>query len=48
MSLLNESLVQLAVFGFFTGFGTTFGTEIAKALVARGNRWLTKKRMIQS
>jgi hypothetical protein len=26
-------LIQLAVFGFTTGLGTTFGTELAKELI---------------
>ena len=29
-ALINSDLLQLAVFGFATGLGTTFGTEIAK------------------
>jgi hypothetical protein len=29
----NVDLVQLIVFGFSTGLGTTFGTELAKELV---------------
>jgi len=28
--MINTDLLQLAVFGFATGLGTTFGTEIAK------------------
>ena len=27
--------VQLAIFGFCTGLGTTFGTEIAKYLIGK-------------
>jgi len=34
MPLIDIDLVQLAVLGFFTGFGTTFGTEIAKMVLA--------------
>lgn len=33
--LFDISLVDLAVFGFFTGLGTTFGTELAKFLIGR-------------
>jgi hypothetical protein len=28
--MINTDLLQLAVLGFATGLGTTFGTEIAK------------------
>ena len=31
-------LVTLATLGFFTGLGTTFGTELAKTVFAKVNR----------
>lgn len=34
-SIISISLLELAFFGFFTGLGTTFGTELAKFLIAR-------------
>lgn len=33
--VFDLSLVQLAVFAFFTGMGTTFGTEIAKDIIGK-------------
>jgi hypothetical protein len=30
--MVEVDVIQLAVFGFFTGLGTTFGTETAKTL----------------
>lgn len=32
---MNFDFLQLAVFGFFTGFGSTFGAEIARATVEK-------------
>ena len=34
-ALINTDLMQLAVFGFFTGLGTTFGTELAKTAIEK-------------
>jgi hypothetical protein len=32
---MNLDFLQLAVFGFFTGLGTTFGAEIARVAVEK-------------
>jgi len=43
MSLqIDASLIQLAVLGFFTGFGTTSGTEIAKETLSHLRTMRTK------
>jgi hypothetical protein len=33
----------MAVLGFFTGLGTTFGAELAKTLFSKLSGWLSKR-----
>lgn len=33
--IIDFSLIQLAVVGFFSGLGATFGGEVAKALIKK-------------
>jgi hypothetical protein len=40
---VDFSLFQLAILGFFTGMGTTFGTESAKLLFEKAKRKIDKK-----
>jgi hypothetical protein len=40
---LDFSLLQLAMFGFFTGLGTTFGAKLAEMAFERLKRRMAKR-----
>ncbi len=41
--MTEMDLAQLAVLGFATGLGTTFGGEFAKAVFSKLQGWLGKR-----
>lgn len=43
MPILPDDLIQLAVFGFATGVGSTLGAEIVKSLLAHAQKKIKKK-----
>jgi hypothetical protein len=42
---MDLSLLQLAIFGFFTGLGTTFGAKLAELLFEKLKKRLAKPRL---